>query len=437
MGYYYRQDGTWQKGTAHRQTDGQFQTASSGGSGSSSPSSAGGGFGWEQTFTDTSWLFDADANDQLAVEKVTTTGYSDSGGLEEAISNAGSDPAVIVFEVGGTIDMDGTTLEPGPQTWIAGETAPDPGISLIRGGVEPRDDKIIVSHLGIYAGDGAGGVDSAIEPRGDDLIFDHCSAFWGVDEVVGMSDTQHRVSLINTIIAEGLDESKHNEGPHSRGYLINETDCTELATMGCLIASNNRRSPWAKSEMVLVNNLIYNHCSSPNEGGNIIKVGSYSTPRPMTAKGIYLWPTEETQMSEEVFQLDGDLYIDDVVANGHEMTDGSQDLVDSPPLLPDGLSLADTTAAADMPQFIRQVCGMRPESRPPADQRFFTDRFDGTFTGTIDSQEEVGGYPDYETTTRTLQVPETSIFEWVRKYTNAVAATDTGTEEDSGSSSLN
>jgi hypothetical protein len=172
--------------------------------------------------------------------------------------------------------------------------------------------------------------------------------------------------------------------------------------------------------MVMVNNLIYNHCASPSEGGNIVKLGSYGTPRPMTAQGIYLWPTEDTQMSEEVFQLDGDLYMDDIVANGHEMTDGSQNIVDSPPLLPDGLSLADTTAAQDMPQFVRNTCGMRPAARPAADQRFFENRFGDGFSGTIDSQDEVGGYPDYQSNSRALTVPGTDVISWVFGYRDEV-----------------
>jgi flagellar basal body rod protein FlgB len=65
MGYYYRQGGTWQKGTPRQKTDGQFQTASTG---STTLKSASGDFGWNQTFTDTSWLQEADQNGNLNVD---------------------------------------------------------------------------------------------------------------------------------------------------------------------------------------------------------------------------------------------------------------------------------------------------------------------------------------------------------------------------------
>ena len=186
--------------------------------------------------------------------------------------------------------------------------------------------------------------------------------------------------------------------------------------MGSLFASNNRRQPWAKSEHVLVNNLLFNHCSSPNESGNTIK-----TESELTAVGLRLEPSDETDTDDPVFQNDGDVYYDDIEPNGHPLSSGEQTILDSPPLVPDGLSLSDDTVpAADLESWMRTNCGMRPAARPAAEREFFANRFNDTFAGTIDSQEEVGGYPDYEGTTRVLEVPTTGIVEWVRGYTDAV-----------------
>ena len=117
-------------------SDGETETCSGG--------VGGDGFRWDQTFTDTSWLTDADADADLNVEAVTSLDPGASGGIEDAVSASG--PTVVVFDVGGVIDMDGGDLEPSSETWIAGETAPDPGISIARGSEVPRPDGVIASH---------------------------------------------------------------------------------------------------------------------------------------------------------------------------------------------------------------------------------------------------------------------------------------------------
>ena len=85
-----------------------------------------GGFSWDQTFTDTSWV--TTAGDDLNVETVTTLDPTGSGSLTEAMDNATGQPTVIVFEVGGVIDIErlGTLRVTDSKTWLAGETAPDP-----------------------------------------------------------------------------------------------------------------------------------------------------------------------------------------------------------------------------------------------------------------------------------------------------------------------
>ena len=69
--------------------------------------------------------------------RVTNLNASGPGSFRAALEARG--PRIIVFEVGGVIDMGLTswTIDQ-PFLTIAGQTAPSPGITLIRGGLDIR-----------------------------------------------------------------------------------------------------------------------------------------------------------------------------------------------------------------------------------------------------------------------------------------------------------
>ncbi|MFZ2491683.1 MAG: pectate lyase, partial [Thermoanaerobaculia bacterium] len=80
-----------------------------------------------------------------AVLRVTTLAAAGQGSLKQAIQTDG--PRLIVFEVGGVIDLAGSTLVVrNPHLTIAGQTAPDPGITLIRGGLVVETHDVVVQH---------------------------------------------------------------------------------------------------------------------------------------------------------------------------------------------------------------------------------------------------------------------------------------------------
>ena len=84
--------------------------------------------------------------------RVTTLEANGPGSLREAIQTEG--PRIIVFEVGGIIDLKQSNLEvTEPFLTIAGQTAPSPGITLIRGGMGIRTHDIIIKHIRVRPGD--------------------------------------------------------------------------------------------------------------------------------------------------------------------------------------------------------------------------------------------------------------------------------------------
>jgi hypothetical protein len=78
--------------------------------------------------------------------KVTTLASSGPGSLKEALAVSGK--RIIVFEVGGVIDLQGQSWKvKEPNLTIAGQTAPSPGITLIKGELEIETSDVIVQHL--------------------------------------------------------------------------------------------------------------------------------------------------------------------------------------------------------------------------------------------------------------------------------------------------
>jgi hypothetical protein len=86
--------------------------------------------------------------------RVTTLAPSGAGSLAQALRQA--DPRIVVFEVGGVIDLGGETLKiTEPFLSVAGQTAPSPGIKLIRGSLVIATHDVILQHLRIRPGEAA------------------------------------------------------------------------------------------------------------------------------------------------------------------------------------------------------------------------------------------------------------------------------------------
>lgn len=120
--------------------------------------------------------------DQARVIRVTSLASKGDGTLRAPLMEKG--PRIIVFEVGGVIDLEMKFLEfDEPQVVIAGQTAPAPGITIIRGGLRIAASQCVVQHLCVRPGDAGQGKGSGWKPDGItttggpvDVWIDHCSA---------------------------------------------------------------------------------------------------------------------------------------------------------------------------------------------------------------------------------------------------------------------
>jgi hypothetical protein len=79
------------------------------------------------------------------IVRVTTLAASGPGSFVAAVKKSG--PRIVVFEVGGIIDLAESTVKiTEPFLTIAGQTAPAPGVTLIRGGIDITTHDVIVDH---------------------------------------------------------------------------------------------------------------------------------------------------------------------------------------------------------------------------------------------------------------------------------------------------
>ena len=125
--------------------------------------------------------------------KVTTLNATGEGSFTEALNAEGS--RTIVFEVAGVIDLGKQQIDiTEPYLTIAGQTAPSPGITLIRGGLTVRTHDVVIQHIRFRMGDAGAEKGEKYEPEistygaeAYNIVVDHCSVSWGVDENLSTS----------------------------------------------------------------------------------------------------------------------------------------------------------------------------------------------------------------------------------------------------------
>lgn len=252
--------------------------------------------------------------------RVTSLAADGPGSLKAAIDAKG--PRIVVFEVGGVIDLGRTSLEiKEPYLTIAGQTAPSPGITIIRGGIDIRGHDVIIRHIRVKTGaDGQAKrsgweADSLSTVAARNVIIDHCSLTWGIDENMSASGprftgqtveewrngTSRNITFSYNLAAEGLADSSHPKGEHSKGSLIHD-NATGILFYRNIWAHNVERSPLIKggAQAAMINNLIYDPgkramhynlmalewAGQPYVTGEMTAVGNVMRGGPSTDEGL-------------------------------------------------------------------------------------------------------------------------------------------------------
>jgi hypothetical protein len=366
--------------------------------------------------------------------RVTTLAARGPGSLAEALAASG--PRVIEFAVAGVIDLGGRSLKLAqPQVTVAGETAPSPGVTLVNGGVDIGTHDVIVRHLRIRPGAGARPKKSGWEVDGlatgggaRDVIIDHCSFSWATDENLSASgprfqgadpaewrrNTSHRVTFSHNLIAEGLNDSTHSKGSHSKGSLIHD-NTSDIAIVGNLYVSNDDRNPFFKggARGVVVNNLIHNPGrrvmqfalvesewqGHPWERGAMAVVGNVARQGPSTARAVAFLelrgPCDVHLRDNLYFDAAGRPLPTAVMGRDRERGliphPGAPELrtLETPPCWPANLRARPAAETAD---WVLARAGARPWDRDAIDRRLIAEVRAGGGK-IIDFEAEVGGLP--------------------------------------------
>ncbi len=364
-----------------------------------------------------------------AVWIVTNLNDAGPGSLREAIEAEG--PRTIVFAVSGTIYLeDELEIRHGDLT-IAGQSAPGDGITLARRGLQvTQAENVIIRYIRSRLGD--------LHPRENHLqhyqqdaftcmfstrvIVDHCSFSWSIDETATAYNNRD-FTMQWCLISESLDDSFHEKGPHGYGGIWGGKNATFHHNLFAHHRSRNPRfngaryrdhATWGDDLVEFRNNVLYNWWDNSAYGGEPGADGF--RPRYNMVNNVYKpGPATASDTADRIFEayanpagrysrfhLSGNRMVGspETTLDNWQGLDGvpgaafAKSRSDEPFIKnPDGLE----SASNAYDRVLAGVGAVRP-ARDSVDRRILQEVATGTATfgrnGIIDSQDEVGGYPE-------------------------------------------
>jgi len=379
------------------------------------------------------WAKDTKGGKGGQIIRVTNLNKDGPGSFRAAIETKG--PRIIVFEVGGVIDLDSDSIRlKEPYVTIAGQTAPSPGITFIRGEFNIETHDVIMQHIMVRTGEAGHPKKSGWEADGlstrsaYNVIVDHCSFSWATDENLSTSgprfdgkdidewrkNTSHDITYSHDLVYEGLRNSTHGKGEHSKGGLIHDNN-TGILLYANLYASNEERNALFKGGVhaAEINTMIYN----PGQKAihyNLIahewETHSYETGI-ITLIGNVYRQGPDTRPGLPLFMLGGagdvSLYMKDNIAvdmwdkplpmTGRYTTGAAKILTAKTPYLPADLHIIPASKLEDE---IYESVGARAWDRDDVDFKILSDVAEGRGE-IIDSEaQNYYGYPKYKPTSQ-------------------------------------
>lgn len=383
---------------------------------------------------------------------VTTLEDNNSkGSLRWALTQTGA--RTIVFKVAGTISLNSNLNITMDDVTIAGQTAPGDGITVRNYPLNVNASNVIMRYIRSRMGDlgnNVGDGDDAMGGRGkENIIVDHISASWCTDECVSFYQNKN-FTLQWSIISESLKNSKHSKGAHGYGAIWGGTNASFHHN---LMVHHDSRTPRIGGATTLTsdyvdlrNNVMYNWSGNGcygAEGTNMNIVNNYYKAGPATPRGsrtagriIAIDKSKSTEL--EVYDKWGKYYVDGNVVDGNgdvyaeratanNWNDGVYNQFHSSygtvsdadkaamkvniPFLPGEMHYVTTHTASIAYERVLGYAGSVFSSdaldvRYVEETRDRTAKYKGSNTasgdmkwGIIDSQEDVGGWPELKSYT--------------------------------------
>lgn len=384
--------------------------------------------------------------------RVTNRSERGVGSLRHCIEMKG--PRTCLFEVGGRFPLTEPLHIREPYLTIAGQTAPLPGVVLTGAGITIATHDILLQHLEIRVGDRRKGPKASerdgitIEGRSArKIVVDHLSVSWATDENVTITPSRARdITLSNCIISEGLHNSIHPKGAHSKGLLIGDR-AQRITVHHSLFAHNHDRNPYLQrgAAVELLNNVVYNW--GGESGSNVLNVSDYTE----SSDGVLLTligntykrgpdgPAHPIVYGEPVASTTRIFARDNVAPKEGSYGEGEWRVVDVPEVphrvdAPPIDSLASWNDANSAFEEVLLTAGSRPRERNIIDARIVSEVREGR--GTIKDcvsgcSRSAGGWPSIRNTRRRLRLPShpfrdrdkdgyTELEEWLHKKAGEV-----------------
>jgi hypothetical protein len=343
------------------------------------------------------------------VVEVTNLNDSGPGSFRAAIDI--KDTRTIVFKISGTIALQSALVIENGNLTIAGQTAPGDGICLKNYPLTFEDGNVIIRFMRFRLGDTAGqGFDAMNCKNQKNVIIDHCSLSWSVDETGSFYDNEN-FTLQWCILSESMNNSVHKKGPHGYGGIWGGMNASFHHNLLAHHVSRNPRFQGSRYHKMpereiaeFSNNLIYNwgHKSSyGGEEGHYNMISNYYKPGPATLKS-------QRNVLLEPFFPRGSFYLDGNIMEGSEKVTRNNRIEISPNALDSVISeikfiitpSAKTESAEDAYINVLKSAGASMV-RDTIDKRVIEEVKTGSYhfgeNGIIDSQTDVGGWPELQT----------------------------------------
>lgn len=372
------------------------------------------------------------------VYHVTNLNDSGEGSLRYGLETL-KGARTIVFDVGGVIALESVLCIPedGGDVYVAGQTAPGDGITLINYtfGALGTEDAVIRDmrvRVGDVSGKSMGGMGLA---SCNNSIIDHCSISWATDEGLSTRSAAN-ITFQWNIIAESLNNSVH--------YDATDRDNTErhsfAASIGGYVGTfhhnmlvDNAGRNWSLAgameqdavtyggNLVIANNVVYNWQGRTTDGGvrrldfvgNTYKAGASSNTNMhiVSIDGNELNTGDMQKMyvsGNQMLNSDGSAILkssDDAWSKEKAVCGNKNATVNdvkstTPYFAPYNFTLDTAETAYDK---VTQSVGANVPAYDYLDSRYIKEVTSGTYTytgskdgykGIIDSPSDVGGYPN-------------------------------------------
>ena len=345
-----------------------------------------------------------------------------------------------------------------PYLYVAGQTAPSPGITII-GTIVIETHDVVFQHLRIRPGDLPSGSDYEYRDCIDahnfvagniyNIVFDHLSLSWGTDELSNTWYDTKNITYQYCIFSEALHSTLHPKGRHSCALAIGP-DSRNNSIHHNLFAHCAGRTPLVEPAgyTEFINNVVYNWeyvasdfidypyepyvCTNPGpKFCNII--GNFYKSGPSTIDEVAILINKDKPPSKFFIHDNIGPWRTTNLMNDWDIVYGDIELKSESPTFPS--SRISTQSALDTYDHVLKNAGARPQDRDLVDNRIIKEVKDRTGM-IIESQKQVGGWPTLEKNYRKLNIPNnpheddnkngyTNLEEWLHEYSKNVELKDT------------